>query len=208
MAPEVKDQDVRTAKTLTQLVCRTPRCMANLYSNFGSEGRKVTDNHFVPTWFLLLGLLLGVVASVLGYIGCFSVVQSAQKSSALSAGSVRRPHCPSFECTYGVSIFNPTTLPLLNSSWHSTISRPFPRATSIKNPSMKTKSCPSLEQTRRSQFSTECVCIGCKHTQSKTLFLLRLRLEASLEVYSRALKQNTTTTYIIYRWSDSDDDRR
>ena len=35
----------------------------------------------MPTWFLLFGLLLGVVASVVGYIGCFSVVQSTQKST-------------------------------------------------------------------------------------------------------------------------------
>jgi hypothetical protein len=35
----------------------------------------------VPTWCLLFVLLLGVVASVVGYIGCFSVVQSTQKSS-------------------------------------------------------------------------------------------------------------------------------
>ena len=41
----------------------------------------MTDKHIVPTWFLLFGLLLGVVASVVGYIGCFSVVQSAQKST-------------------------------------------------------------------------------------------------------------------------------
>jgi hypothetical protein len=41
----------------------------------------MTDKHFAPTWVLFLGLLLGVVASVVGYIGCFSVVQSTQKSS-------------------------------------------------------------------------------------------------------------------------------
>ena len=35
----------------------------------------------LPTWFLLFTLLLGVVASVVGYIGCFSVVQSTQKST-------------------------------------------------------------------------------------------------------------------------------
>ena len=35
----------------------------------------------MPTSLLLFGLLLGVVASVVGYIGCFSVVQSTQASS-------------------------------------------------------------------------------------------------------------------------------
>ena len=57
--------------------------MAVLIINMASdlEGRNVTDRHLVPTWILRFGLLLGVVASVVGYIGCFSVVQGTQKST-------------------------------------------------------------------------------------------------------------------------------
>ena len=57
--------------------------MAGPITNAASdpEGRTATDKHIVPTWFLLFGLLLGVVGSVVGYIGCFSVVQSTQKST-------------------------------------------------------------------------------------------------------------------------------
>jgi hypothetical protein len=59
------------------------QCMAGPTTNAASdsEGRTAIDKHFVPTWFLLFVLLLGVVASVVGYIGCFSVVQSTQRSS-------------------------------------------------------------------------------------------------------------------------------
>ena len=54
--------------------------MAGPITNTASNS-EASDKHIVPTWFLLLGLLLGVVASVVGYIGCFSVVQSTQKST-------------------------------------------------------------------------------------------------------------------------------
>ena len=53
--------------------------MSGLISNTTSDLEG--DKHFVPTWVLLFGLLLGVVASVVGYVGCFSVVQSTQKST-------------------------------------------------------------------------------------------------------------------------------
>ena len=79
----VKDQAVHIAWTLIRLVRRVSRCMAGPITHAASdlEGRTATDRHFVPMWFLLLGLLLGVVASIVGYIGCFSVVQSTEKST-------------------------------------------------------------------------------------------------------------------------------
>ena len=49
-------------------------------TNIASDS-EATDKHIVPTWLLLLVLLLGVVASVVGYVGCFSVVQSTEKST-------------------------------------------------------------------------------------------------------------------------------
>ena len=80
---EVKGQAVRIAKTQLRPVRRVPLCMASPITNAPSdfERRTATDKHFVPTWVLLFGLLLGIVASVVGYIGCFSVVQSSQRST-------------------------------------------------------------------------------------------------------------------------------
>jgi hypothetical protein len=42
-----------------------------------SNRTAVTDSNSPLTWFLLVLLLLGVLASVVGYVGCFRVVQSA-----------------------------------------------------------------------------------------------------------------------------------
>ena len=50
--------------------------------------------------------------------------------------------------------------------------------------------------------------LRCRHGQWRTIFLNRRRLEAPLEVYSRALKQNKTTTHIAFFDFDSDDDHR
>jgi hypothetical protein len=41
----------------------------------------VTDSNVSLTWFLLVLLLLGVLALVVGYVGCFSVVQSSTRST-------------------------------------------------------------------------------------------------------------------------------
>jgi hypothetical protein len=61
------------------------------------------------------------------------------------------------------------------------------------------------------QFWIDSRLLQCRHTLSKTLTLLKLRSLniAPLEAYSRALKQNKTTTHIIFFDNfDSDDDRR
>ena len=55
--------------------------MVRAASDRGGTWVKAINSHSAPTWFLLLLLLLGVIASVVGYIGCFSVVQSAEKST-------------------------------------------------------------------------------------------------------------------------------
>ena len=55
--------------------------MARAASDLGGTWVEMINSHSAPTWFLLLLLLLGVIASVVGYIGCFSVVQSAEKST-------------------------------------------------------------------------------------------------------------------------------
>ena len=46
-----------------------------------ANGTPVNDSNSPLMWFLLVLLLLGVLASVVGYVGCFSVVQSAQGAS-------------------------------------------------------------------------------------------------------------------------------
>ena len=61
---------------------------------------------------------------------------------------------------------------------------------------------------RCDQFWVDEQLLECRRSRSNTLYLDKLSLEAPLEVYSRALKQNNTTTHIIFRWFDSDDDRR
>jgi hypothetical protein len=43
-------------------------------------GTADTDSNSAFTWFLLILLVLGVLASIVGYVGCFSVVQSANGS--------------------------------------------------------------------------------------------------------------------------------
>lgn len=42
-----------------------------------NDGKAATDSNSLLTWFFLLLLLLGICASVVGYIGCFTVVQNA-----------------------------------------------------------------------------------------------------------------------------------
>ena len=67
---------------LLLLVRTTGWCQAPITNAASdSDGLKTTDSHSAPIWFLLFLLLLGVIASVVGYIGCFSVVQSTQKST-------------------------------------------------------------------------------------------------------------------------------
>jgi hypothetical protein len=58
------------------------------------------------------------------------------------------------------------------------------------------------------QFWVDETLLECRHSQSKTLLLHKSHLTAPLEVYSRALKQNKTATYIDFYQFDSDDDRR
>jgi hypothetical protein len=46
-----------------------------------AEDTPATDRNPLLTWFLLAILLLSILASVVGYVGCFSVVQSASGST-------------------------------------------------------------------------------------------------------------------------------
>ena len=61
---------------------------------------------------------------------------------------------------------------------------------------------------RCDQFWVDDYLLHCRHPQSKILYLLKPRLQAPLEVYSRALKQNKIIAYIEFGDFDSDDDRR
>jgi hypothetical protein len=67
----------------------------------------VTDSNLPLTWFLLVLLILGVLASVVGYVSCFSVVQDRV---GRSAGSAWRPGYPSCECSFGVTTQRLATL--------------------------------------------------------------------------------------------------
>jgi hypothetical protein len=61
---------------------------------------------------------------------------------------------------------------------------------------------------RCDQFWVDRQLLESRHSQSTTLFLHKLSLEAPLEEYSRELKQNKSTTHITFFHFDSDDDRR
>jgi hypothetical protein len=60
---------------------RTRGAPVNVLQATIAEQTAVTDSNSPLTWLLLVLLLLGVLASIVGYVGCFSVVQSADRSS-------------------------------------------------------------------------------------------------------------------------------
>jgi hypothetical protein len=77
-------QDVEKGLPVTRVSDNTsPASIANAAPDHNVKvATTATDSNSPLTWFFLLLLFLGILASVVGYVGCFSIIQNAESSAA------------------------------------------------------------------------------------------------------------------------------